>query len=200
MATPPLDYAALLDEMRTAFGKKPRPIRPRDILRMPLWAFPEDPLAQIFWKQLTLLSRGEIVWGALVQVNELMFNFGRSNHPGNLIYCRDPDSFARPDILIDTAGTLYDTKGETVSEELRIFSESLANEMERLMRVRVPSELSQGLECVFTGVMFDRRHLPLGIVERRLYPLLVHPSLRETMILPVRYWPKAFLRGDSLLS
>jgi hypothetical protein len=191
-----LDYAAILADMNRAFGKAPRWVHGRDKIRMPLWAFTTgDLLARIYWKQSVLLKRGQIVWGALVQANKNMFVPGPNNHPGNMIYSRDPDSFGRPDILLDAADSLFSIKGQAAATpELQRFADTLADEMERLLRVYVPCELTSGLETVFTGLMFDRRHLPMGIIDRRILPMLVHPDLDETMVLPCRYWPRAFLQ------
>lgn len=183
----------MLAYIRASLGKTPRKLHPRHKLHAPKWSLKGDRLSDIYSQQDKLLREGEVVWGALVQANRQLFADGPENHPGNVIYSLDPASFSMPGVLMAAAHQLFSVKGDKdVSAEMQVFSQTLADELERLMKVKVPGELTHGLETFFTSVMFDRLHLPDGVLRGGLMPMLAHPKLDATMVVPYWHWPDAF--------
>ncbi|WP_395967901.1 hypothetical protein [Actinomadura sp. 6N118] len=73
----------------------------------------------------------------------------------------------------------------------------LANEMETGPHTRVPRSLAGSLPMITTTILVSRRHLPDGVLRDGMFPLIVHPELDSTMILPSRYWAPALAQAWS---
>ncbi|WP_327234542.1 hypothetical protein OG349_11655 [Streptomyces sp. NBC_01317] len=134
-----------------------------------------------------------MVWAALVQANVLLFRPGSGDHPAEVVYGPDPKAFDDcPDSLSGIARSLFSLKGtEQYDPELQVFSDHLADEMERTMRMPVPRKLAGNETVHITCVIVARRHLPEQVLHGSIFPLLIHPEKTDvTMILPSRYWPE----------
>ncbi|WP_211280276.1 hypothetical protein [Streptomyces lushanensis] len=193
--------AGVIGQCRLSLGSAPRSfswIDRRRYLRIPepRWMRPNanDPLREILREQDSLLREGRLVWGALVQANTLLFQPGKDDHPAEVVYSPDAADFDNnPVRLLDIARSLYSLKGTEQSDpELMAFSEHLANEMERGMRMPLPHKLTAGATVYNTAVLISRRHLPDGVLHSSVFPLIIHPEKTAmTMMLPSRYWPTA---------
>ncbi|MGW6486256.1 hypothetical protein [Streptomyces sp. NPDC055056] len=149
-----------------------------------------DPLLEILERQDLLLEQGVVVWASLVQANNLLFEPGRSDHPAVVLYCADREFDDRPEHLQYVARRLFSVKGKLLSDPLlQPFANMLCRELSREMRMPVPQSLTGSTAVYCTNVMVARRHLPAGTLNRALFPLLIHPTCDETMILPSRFWP-----------
>ena len=80
----------------------------------------DDELAKQVRESELLIVEREIVWGALVQANEKMFEPGRSNYPGNMLYSADRRMDDQPKILTDCSSSLSSVKGKSVGPCLPI--------------------------------------------------------------------------------
>src|SRR4051794_20778710 len=104
----------VLQQVRELLGRPPRPFGPgkRDWHRAPPPpGFPkQDALYEVFEKQELLMREGKVVWGAVVQANNQLYQPGRGDHPATAIYCEHPDIEADPRILAETARQLIQLK------------------------------------------------------------------------------------------
>jgi hypothetical protein len=163
----------------------------------PLWLLiqPSDPINTIFRYAQTVYSEGVIVWGHIVQVNTLMFEEGKFDHPGEVVYSLTDNSPAVPDILESVAEDLYSLKNtEPEDAELANMAESVTNEMDRFFGREVSPRISPRIRCQLSIALFVRKHLPLRRVCGSRVPLIVLP--REPFVaipLPERYWPQELI-------
>lgn len=151
-----------------------------------------DPMLRILTDQQTLLDRGEVVWGRLVQANQILFD--PSNHftaPANVIYSLDPYFDGRGDILGGIAHGLFARKGSVPGDrELREFVRVITDERERIMRRELPRGYCGGRSVYFTTCFIQPSHLPGNRIARPEFPLLVNFQETEgVMVLPSRFWP-----------
>lgn len=177
-------------------GPPPRRFRrdewPDLVISVPAWA-DQDEINVIFRDQRFLYKEGEIVWGAIVQANGLLYRHGVSNCPATVIYSRHPDIDDDPGLLREFAMRLGRLKTrETDDPDDDRYGAMLADEMQRAMRWRAPERHTDGLPVYSTTVMVCRRHIPDGILAGPYFPLLRHRDTVATLIVPFWFWPRGF--------
>jgi hypothetical protein len=149
-------------------------------------------MLRILADQPALLGRGEVVWGQLVQANQVLFDPGNNyTAPANVIYSVDPSFDGRANFLAGVAHGLFARKGTIPGErELREFVRVITDERERIMRRELPRSYCGGRSVYFTTCFIRPGHLPGNRIARPAFPLVV--NFRETeavMVLPSRFWP-----------
>ena len=105
----------VIAQTRTVAGGAPRNIKHVGglVWPMPAWleADAKDPLRAIYHDQEQLLSHGRIVWGCIVQANQLLFSKGSDDSPAAIIYSTDPYFDAHPEDLVEIADELFMVRG-----------------------------------------------------------------------------------------
>lgn len=184
-------YAEMLGYVRASMGAPPRRrVLSSERVRAPGWTKRHPALADIPRRQQLLLREGEIVWGAVVQANTRMFRPGWFNHAGNMIYSLDEAVDATPHILLAAVDEIYAAKGGYGYDvELQAIADMLHDERGAAQDLHVPTELTRGVPCYITNVVFDRSHLPRGKLDVNLMPILVDPRMSAVMIVPYWHWP-----------
>lgn len=156
---------------------------------------PTDALQVLFDNLDTTYKHGRIVWGHVIQANNLMFQDGDASCPGEVLYTLDDNEWADPQAMSAIAQQLYGLKGTTPSDtELLSIADYLADEMTRVFGLQVPATISPEYRCRISTTYFYRRHLPGGRLRAPMMPILVNP--REPYValpLPGRYWPAPLL-------
>lgn len=195
------DWQKWLAGCRENFGAAPRKFSPWALwfdLRIPKPEWLEekrhDRLNTLFWRKKALLRDGIVVWGHIIQANNLLFQADRKeNCPGEFVYTlRD---LKDPMILQEIAGSLADLKGTnpSVAEAKRI-ADYLTNERIRVLGLPVPDSISHAEDCLISTSFFVRKHIPKRGLRRGLMPIIA--SLHEPHVvlpLPMLFWPKEFL-------
>lgn len=155
----------------------------------------DDPILMLWGGMKRLRREGIITWGHVVQANELLFEKGLEDHPGELVYSIKGDSHGDPDELARVAGELFELKGSMPdSPELAPIAAYLTDELTRAFGIDIPSVVSPNLQCQVSSAMFVRKHLPGGVLNKSLMPILVLPDDPQiAMPLPSRYWPEDFV-------
>jgi len=191
-----------IDICREFLGSAPRNFTTADWrggLRMPpprwLKRMRKDELWEIYHHRKELLQHGRVVWACVVQANEVLFGPGKFDAPAMAIYSPDAYFDDHLEDLLHLGTRLFALKGTQLQDpEEQRFAEIISNERERAMRLRVPDAMTDGHAVISTSIMVHRRHLPDGILVKRMVPLLIHPNTTPaTIILPSRYWPPALL-------
>lgn len=184
-------YAQQIDQVRRSMGGAPRRhFWWRHRVRTEGWVKHHPPLEDIARRQSEILQHGDIVWGAVVQANYKMFKGGMINYPGNLIYSREPAMDARPHVLQLAAQNMFRHKGgRAAGGDLQLIADMLQSERGAAIDLRVPLELTEGMQCFVTNVMFERRHLPRGRLDVSLLPILVEPRMCAAIVVPRWHWP-----------
>jgi hypothetical protein len=195
------DQTAFIRGCRDRFGLPPRALSVAEVEASRLNVDPaleaafrksKDPMLRILADQQALLERGEVVWGRLVQANQILFD--ASNHytaPANVIYSLDPYFDGRVASLGAIAHDLFARKGTVPGErELRELARVITDERERIMRRELPCGYCGGRSVYFTTCFIRPGHLPGNRIVLPEFPLLV--NFRETeavIVLPSRFWP-----------
>lgn len=141
--------------------------------------------------QQILLTKGRVVWVSLIQANSMLFD--RSNKmqglPGAVLYSASSDFDADPLRLVDFAHGMFDMKGRVVTPAMQAFADKLADQIVADTRLAVPVDYTEGIQCWYASVLFDRKHMPAGFIAESGFPALIKPSLTPTvMMLPHLFW------------
>lgn len=203
--TPELEAeAAVIRACRARFGVTPRSLGAADAEACRLSLTPEvhamftetcDPLLRIIADQEALRNRGQVVWGQLVQANQILFDPSNPHTlPANVIYSLDPYFDGRANLLERMGRGLFAQKGSVpTNRELREFVRVITDELERIMRRELPRSYCGGKSVFFATCFIQPSHLPGNCLVRPTFPLLVNFDETEAvMLLPSRFWPAEF--------
>lgn len=188
----------LLHECIHNFGEPPRRFSIWDRLSYlnvpkPSWLQlnSADKLTTHFKHLNTLYSEGIVVWGHIVQANQLMFKDGPHSCPADLVYSIDAPILVHPEYLEDVAMELYGLKGTKPSDpELQPIAHHLTDEYTRVFGWPVPSSISPSIRCKTSTTYLFRKHLPKRRLCTSLLPVIVNRQEPHTAtVLPERYWP-----------
>lgn len=194
------DYAAILQETREAlanrrgwFGR----IRRED--RFTASPSRGDDLHSHLAAQKVLLRKGTVVWAALVQANNRLFELDNHWYPGEVLCSDDPHFDAHPGELRKLCSAIFELKGtEPTNPELRRIADDITGELARSAGAPLPQTL---LDIVTTGgnvrrhtIIFDRSHLPDGVLVEDLMPVLQHERTNHVMLLPAKAWGPRMLQ------
>jgi hypothetical protein len=147
----------------------------------------------LYRDQNVLLKKGVVVWGRLVQANNLLFKPGKWDHPAVIVCSPAPvfDSNLRE--LTRIANDLYELKDQKLEHpemaDFVTFADVITNEMDCLFNVEIPDSLTLNQLVYFTSIMVCRKHLPGGYLKSDWFPVLIAPEKTPAaMILPSKYW------------
>ena len=180
------------------FGPPPRRFGWRDRvthLRVPkpawLRASRGDKLNTLYDHLDELWRDGVVVWGHVVQANQLMFEEGRANCPGEVLFSTADHDRVDPDELGRIAHDLFALKGTKPTDpDLSPIADYLTDEMVRVFGLPVPRSVSGPLPCRISTTMFVRKHLPGRRLCGPLLPVVVHPRRPHVALpLPAQFWP-----------
>ena len=150
-----------------------------------------------------LLAHGEVVWAAVVQANDRVYqpNFADPSEtdaqqrvkpealPGNSIVATDPRVGHMLQPLLGIAASLFAVKQQEAGDPVaKWFGELYASETSALHGLRVPIHMTGGVPVSSVGVVYDARHLPGAQLTAPFYPVLVHPATPGVMIVPSHFW------------
>jgi hypothetical protein len=196
---PAMNMNRLLAQCVAAFGPPPRTFSWRDRMTYLRVRGPRirlmlcgDALNGLFRNLGSLLAEGSVVWGHIVQANELLFEPGRRNLPAEFVFSLEDRRRVDPRYLSELAMALFDLKGTQPAEPaLRPIADHLTDEYQRVFGMPVPASISPGLRCEISTTYVERKHLPGGRLIDGLLPLIVSPRQPRYVIpLPARYWPQ----------
>ncbi len=193
-------FAEILAQCARNLGASPRRLSLWDRLTYwrvvrPEWlyAHPNDELETLFLNLALLRRDGVVVWGHVIQANNLLFGPGGGDCPGEVVYSLDGARPVDPVALGEVALALGALKHTTPADpDQAAIADYLTNEWVRVYGLPVPRALSPRLACQISTVYVVRKHLPgpSGFLQRPLLPLLVHPGPPHVaLVLPSRYWP-----------
>lgn len=191
----------LLQECSRNFGNAPRQLSLWDrliYLRIPKPAWLKnrtDDLTTIFQHLDATFSNGVVVWGHIVQANRLMFEAGKDDCPGEVVYSIEDRARIEATELQEIAHALFTLKGTSPSNtDLIPIADYLTDEMIRVFGLEVPRSVSPVFRCKISTTFFARKHLPGRRLCTPFLPLVVNTQVPHVaMPLPEKYWPKNLL-------
>ena len=170
----------------------------------PFWVDNFNGINKIYSDQALLFRQGRIVWGALVQANEMIFvkapfyagkkDLRRVDLGGNIVFSTDVYFDEHPYELLAIAEKLFSYKDTTnAPHDIKKIVDVISNERETVFNVKLPHSVTDGKEVFFTTAMMVRKHLPQNRLTDSIFPILALPEQLETCILvPKHYWPETF--------
>lgn len=184
---------ALIASLRESYAKRQPRLNERSLaallMKTPSWMKPTDGLAEIYRQQTRLLREGRIVWGALVQANNQLFEPGPMDLPAMLVYSLDPHFDARPAELREIGAKVFALKGtQPADPELASLARLITDEVDRSMGLRLPPVFT-ACEMRSAVFMVCREHIPSGVLTSGKFPILTHPDTAAVMIVPFEFWP-----------
>ncbi|WP_230657939.1 hypothetical protein [Psychrobacter sp. I-STPA10] len=145
-----------------------------------------DPLYKQMQSLGSLYQQGRVVWAALVQANNGLFEVGEyQSYPAEVVF--DPSGRTDVQTLRKVAKRLFTLKGsQPVESDKAEYAEHITKEYTRLFG-RVPSGMTHMPLCV-ASIFIWRPHLPNGILSHNLFPILITNNSSAVTVLPARYW------------
>jgi hypothetical protein len=164
----------------------------RQRIHPPAWLTTEeeDPLHLVFADQWILRMHGSVLWGHVVEANDLLRLPSGDDHPATVAWSLDPWFDRAVDDLRRIADALGDPDLRRRSDgETARFARRLTEHVGRVMQWPVPASLTGGRQVFLTSIIVHRPHLPDGQLRSPLVPLLVAPGRSQAaMILPMAEW------------
>jgi hypothetical protein len=192
--------AQLLEECRRRFGPPPRSFPSGQqhylTIRPPAWCrLRMDPLMRLYKNQDRIRQQGRVVWGHLVQANQLLFQPGSDDCPASVIYSFDPWFDDHLDQLRDIAERLFELKDKQSTDPLAAqIGSYLAAETQRQFNLPVPRHWTEGRQVFIGDIMVPRKHLPAGYLVQSFFPLVIDADPSHGMlIVPAQYWDETLL-------
>lgn len=186
---------SLLQACRDNLGAAPRSFsrQERSYLapRFPDWIGGDD-LRAIKRDRNTLLQRGRVVWAALIQANQILFEPLSGDAPALVVWSENPELLHNHTALRALGLELYALKDKTGdnSGEVADVARLITDELARPLNYRLPDSLAK--DAFITTILVFRKQLPCGFLTSGLLPLLVLPEESPCgLILPGKYWPDA---------
>lgn len=162
----------------------------RDVACPPLWLLVRRHplLGQYLWQH-RLLRRGRLALARVVAANRVLYRVprdeGRFDAPAIVIYTFDAADNPQWPGLLDRIATRLTDSHDTAAEW---FTNAVTEGGGFPFAVLVPESFTEGVPVCCTTVMVVRRHIPLGSLRAQWLPLLVSPTVRFSVVLPLRFW------------
>lgn len=155
---------------------------------MPEWAIDDD-IVNFFEQHDRVLQTGKIVWAALIQANNYLFEMGDRNHGGEIVY--DPEGRMPFTDLLTASDMIAALKGKkNLEPEQQYIGDYLESERIRVFGLDVPATtLPYPLKISTT--FFDRMHLPDGMLSMSYFPILLDQA-GVAVVVPSKYWTSTF--------
>jgi hypothetical protein len=186
------DFAQALNDADAAFAPFRQSPKKLDMIRIPNWLDYDDPLLEFLGRQRKMLETGKIIFGAITIANTLLFEPGRDNCPGKMIYSFDTKFLENPQALHILSEGVYDHRGEKnlPEETMQALADLLNDDYGRTLYAPLPKLFCDGATVGLSSVMFERRHLISGVINS-VMPILASPWEPGIMVLPARFWPSS---------
>jgi hypothetical protein len=187
------NFNQIIHDIRAKLGPPPRRVglltRWKFQQLPPKWMAPSDQLQTVHRNRIPLLQRGKVVWGSIVQANNLLFSPGPLTHPALIAFATSDAFDAEPQRLRDISGWVFSLKHTTPSDPLELkLAQLVTDELDRGGFV-VPGDLIGGVEIRGSALLVYREHIPGGFLRSGILPLLISDSIPAVMIVPSEYWP-----------
>lgn len=151
-----------------------------------------------------LIMEGDLVPGALIMANELLFwDDNDYDCPAVFIYSHDKYYEENPEELISLAHKLYDLT--SLSEDELVFdmakkeiADILKDEYSPSFNRVVPRELTGGRTVFMTTLVVVRDEIENGFLDRRIYPLLVKDGVISALILNYKFYDDILKSKDKI--
>jgi hypothetical protein len=197
-----MNYKAILKEIEQNLGQSPRHFSFIDKLtwlrlRKPEWDYTNDDICNSLDNFHKVFKEGKLAWGHIIQVNRLMFGATKTNSPGEMLIWADEEIDFNVHDIGYMAQELFNLKGQSANlknPETKEFALYLENERIRTYGLKIPLQLTNGIDFRISTVYFQRNHLPKGRVTNGLFPILyMETDPMAVVTVPYKFWPQALI-------
>lgn len=202
-------WRSWLLECQARFGESPRRFHAatlRMLLVNPPWLTRfrfGDALAKLVQNGTLreLFGTGVVTWGHVIQANAELYSPAPASdsytydRAGEVVFEIHGDSLGVPLDLQRVADDLAGLKDRSdLGADLQVWADYLTAETVRVVGWQVPTSLAPRSSLFVSTTLFRRRHLPTGVLQQSLLPLVVAPEQPHfAMPLPKDYWPQALI-------
>lgn len=153
-----------------------------------------------YYQKNLLLTKGIVVWGHIVQANNLLFQRGNKNHSAAIVYSLDPIFNSNLSQLSRIAWELYELKDRRIEHpeviDLKAIATAITNETDCLFNIKIPEAIALDRVVYYTTIVVYRQDLPTQCLQNNWFPLLIAPGVTENVrILPAKYWHSNLVRA-----
>lgn len=193
------DFKEEIRHIERELGESPRDFgffKKLTLLRLnkPDWNWREDEIKTTVEHWNRVLKTGKLGWGIIIQVNELLFERGRVNCPGEMLVCTSPN--LDTEFMTRLVNTLFDLKGNSkhlTNKEEYYIANYLENELIRVYGLKVPKSIANLEDCFISTVFFQRKHIPGKAIVNPFFPILYSDTDPKVVIpVPHQYWTEEF--------
>jgi hypothetical protein len=187
-----------LADCRRSFGVAPRKFslsQRMTYLRIPRpqWLLDrsDDHLSELFNNLDRLYAEGVVVWGCVIDANGPLFDKGKDDCTGELVYSIDKPDHENLDELQEVAKRVFRMKETRPRDaDMASIARHISNESSRVFGAVLPEELSPNMTCRVSSTYFVRKHLPKRRLCGDLMPIIVSPAAPYIALpLPGKFWP-----------
>lgn len=168
-----------------------------DGMRRPSWLTEGHPM-ELVYRDIDILRKyGRVYYGILVQANAVLFEKKPDvDCPAQIVYSDDPKAKTDLELLSAVANAVYSYKNkplEDVPPEWRELAACVTDEYSYAYKHFDVGYHGGKAKMHMPTIMVFRHHLPDGVLQGRLFPILAAPKHTEAaMILPKQYWSRYF--------
>ncbi len=163
----------------------------------PEWDWKNDDIKNSINFRNKAFIHGKLTWGMIIQVNTLMFEDSNDNCPGDILIWKSSIEKFDHTVFKSIAKTIYNLKGKSHAinnTDEKKFALHLEDELIRQYGLKVPYQISRGLELLVSTVYFQRRHIPERKIMGSLFPILyLEEDPMVAIIVPAKFWPEEFI-------
>lgn len=186
----------MLEQSRALLGEVPRKFslfkRIHNRLPRAKWLIDSGTgLEKIYTDQRLLLEKGKVVWGCVIEANEMLWH-GESDANAAVIFSPDPyfdDHLEELASLAETLGELKEQENPLVDDDVVPFLNALKSEKTIMLNKPLPESLTGGRKVYLTITTIFLKHLPFPALRQGWLLMLTLPDQTDlTMVLPYKYW------------
>ncbi len=188
-----MNFRLEIEKMRNNFEHN----RPKDMrLHRPWWMFADEELSKIYTEKKMLFEKGQVYYSCILQANIKLFRkFPPFDYPAQIVYSTSLKADENPLLLRETIDEIYSYKysDEVPPAQWAEIVDNIRNEKDRTAFTIECGEGDSEIKAKMQTIMVFRKHLPTGILQGRVLPVIACPDVCDSaIVLPSEYWSEDF--------
>lgn len=149
---------------------------------------------EVYDRREELVLEGKLAIGAVVMANPILFDKRKPfDCPALFVYSFDTYYEENIEALEALAEQIYEIQDLTANELLqdrdkKYIADKLERHDEPIFNEMLPLSLTEGRVAYITSIIVARKYLGMGVLEKKIYPLIVKEDIKAGIILPCTYY------------
>jgi hypothetical protein len=137
-----------------------------------------------------LLKHGQVVMACVAEADPTLMKPGKSIGEANIVYSTDELFEQMPSLLANIAITVTSIReNQGLGTEYTILVDCMDGKTNYRLDLPIPKDICYDKEAYLTTVYVNPKHLPLPMLYRGFFPILICPERTpHVMVLPSHYW------------